>query len=348
MTGATVGVGRSHVLVCARRALRWPGPAAALLVGVASLAVPAAARTYAVAGVSRSGAGPFRFRTSGYRPQSVPADLLPGYRTYAISLHEKSRPTDANGIALYVEGSRRVYHPLVIARYGLDLLNGYRITKEQAYLDRAEANARFLIDHAVSRAGALYFPYRFKVDLFGDPSDVMRPPWYSALSQGTALSLFVRLEQITGDRHWGEAAAATFSSFPRVRSATLPWVSFVDRTGHLWLEEYPKNPPAQVLNGHIYALFGVYEYALATGSPLARQVFDGAVTTVKDEIDEFRVPGQISYYSLRRHVQYSSYHDVVIGQLQTLAAITGDRFFAHEAHLFTVDERKAEKPGATK
>jgi hypothetical protein len=114
-----------------------------------------------------------------------------------------------------------------------------------------------------------------------------------------------------------------------------------DHHRYLWFEESPKHPPAQVLNGHMYALFGVWEYALATGSDAAVGVFDGGATTIRHEVQRFRVPGGISYYSLRVHAQYSSYHCIHVWQLMLLTRMTGDPWFAKEGRRFGADGRHA-------
>jgi hypothetical protein len=200
------------------------------------------------------------YRVDGYRPKPVPAEELPDYHNYVTPL-KGTQPINAQGVALWPVNDRKVYHPLVIARYAIQMLHSYRVTKmNPAYLDRAEVNANWLIKHAVSRDGALYFPYRFTYHLCGDPHDVLRPPWFSALPQGTALALFMRLYALTGDQHWRTAADSTFATFVKRQSPKqpwiVPWIVFIyhpSHRGYLWLEEAPKHPPDQVLNGFMYA-----------------------------------------------------------------------------------------------
>jgi hypothetical protein len=288
---------------------------------------------------------PVDYRISGYRPQPLPPEALPGSANSAPSLNaSQSRPIDTSGVALWHYKGRLIYHPLVIGRYGLDLLNGYRVTRNPAYLDRAIANASFLINTAVSRRGALYFPYRFTYPLFGKRSDLMRAPWYSALAQGTALTLFVRLHAITGDRRWRTAADSTFATFVQRRRTKRPWIVFVQRRNtrrYLWFEGYAKNPPTQPLSAHISALFGIYEYTRATRSAAAARIFDGGATTVRYQAPRFRARGGISYYSLRVRAQYRTYHCIHIGQLKLLGRMTGDSRFAREARRFTADAPRA-------
>jgi hypothetical protein len=283
------------------------------------------------------------YRVDGYRPRPVPPEKLPDYQNYVTPL-EGTQPVDAQGVALTPLNGRKVYHPLVIARYGVVLLHSYRITHDPAFVDRAEVNAAFLINTAVSRDGALYFPYRFKYALFGNPSDLMDPPWYSVMAQGAALTLFERLFAVTGEERWRTAADSTFATFVQRRRARRPWTVFVARNNgrkYLWLEEYAKNPPTQVLNGFLYALVGVWEYARASRDASALHVFDGAATTIRHQVQRFRVPGGVSYYSLRVHAQYRDYHCVHVWQLKLLTRMTGDPWFAREGRRFATDAPRA-------
>jgi hypothetical protein len=283
------------------------------------------------------------YRIDGYRPKPVPDDELPGYQNYVTPL-KGSQLVDAHGVALTLFHGRKVYHPLVIARYGVTLLQSYRITQNPAFLDRAKVNATFLINTAISRDGAIYFPYPFTYRLFGNPSDLMHRPWYSAMAEGAALTLFVRLLGLTGDQEWRTAADSTFATFVKRRSSRRPWTVFVarhDGRRYLWFEEYPKKPPTTPLNGDLYAFFGVWEYARAIGSAAAVHVFDGGATTIRHEVQRFRVPGKISYYSLRVHAQYAHYHCTHVWQLKLLARMTADPWFAREGRRFGADGRHA-------
>jgi hypothetical protein len=316
---------------------------------MAVAAVPLGATVPAQAGHHPASSSPLHlaspdYRVNGYRPKPVPPDALPGDENYIPRINDPTN--DPNGVKRWQYGDRWVYHPLVIVRYGVNLLNGYRLRQNPAYLDRARVNADFLINTAVSRQGALYFPYRFNYRLFGNPADPMRAPWYSAMMQGEALTLFVRLHAATGEQRWREAADSTFLTFLQRPQTKRPWTTFVAAHGgrrYLWFEEYAKFPTTRVLNGHLYALFGIYEYLSAMGNPAAVTVFDGGATTVRHQVRRFRARGEISYYSLRVHAQYASYHCIHVWQLKLLTRMTGDSWFAREARRFASDARSASK-----
>ena len=119
-------------------------------------------------------------------------------------------------------------HPVAQIQYGLINLNSYRLTKNRAYLDIAVANAQRNIDRKVESAGAWYYPYDFDFAVHGDTTETLKAPWYSAMAQGQALSLFVRLYEYTKDEKWKAAADATFASLRQAPEGTAPFASRVD------------------------------------------------------------------------------------------------------------------------
>lgn len=281
------------------------------------------------------------YKRHGYELFEVPEDELAYNSSDPLDLDDPARPVDAVGVQLYERDGERQFHPVGMAQYGLAALNGHRVTDDAEYLRRAEANAQALLDHAKSARGGVYFPYTFDFELLGDEADTIRAPWWSAMAQGQALSLFTRLHGTTGEQRWLEAARLTFNTFLRPRSAHRPWVIHVDRSRYLWLEEYAGNTaPLMVFNGHVFAIWGLYDYWQATGDDRAVPLMDGAITTIRAYATYFRVPGDVSFYSLRVREPYSQnekYHRIHARQLSELGRLTGDAWFERMSEWFYAD-----------
>lgn len=276
------------------------------------------------------------YKTSGYPVTALQVGLRP-FDTSKVLTPATERDVDADGVAIWNWQGRRYPHPVIYAQHGLDALNTYRLTKKQVWLDRAVSNAQALVDDSIKARGALFFQYLHVFPLHGDKADVMRPPWYSGMAQGIALSLFTRLYEQTADAKWLKLADATFASFTAQRTHSAPWVAFVDESGYLWLEEYAKDPPMRVLNGHNFAVFGIWDYARVTGSPRAATLYDAAATTTAHYIGQFRRPGHPSVYSLRIQVPDEKYHRIHTAQLRMLARMTGDAVFSDWSAKFASD-----------
>jgi putative cell wall-binding protein len=255
---------------------------------------------------------------------------------------DASLALDPTGLRIYISRHdvQRADHAVVYAQYGISALIEYERTGERLWLDRAARHAEQLIAMRVVRGDAWWFPYWWPWTYDGRR---MNPPWWSAMAQGQALSLFVRLAQETGELRWDVAADRTWLSFTQSRAATGPWAPLVI-DDHLYLEEFAGNqPPLLVLNGQIFSLFGLYDYWRHTGDTEVRRYLDGATTTVVDMMPKVRVPGDVSYYCVqevfcqRPRWQDMKYHQIHSWQLDTLARITQDQQFADWADLLRED-----------
>lgn len=261
------------------------------------------------------------------RPVAVPRAQLPYTRNSPLPL-DGNQPRDGSGVPVYIIQGRVFQHPVRQASDGINMLESYKVTGNAAYLTRAEADAARLISSRVVSRNAWFYPYQFDFALHGNTSDVIDAPWYSAMAQGMSLSLFTQLHQQTGKAAYREAADRTMASLTLGPSGTLPFVTWVDTSGHLFLEEYAQLPLSRsdrTLNGHLFAVFGVYEYYQMSESPIASQVFSGALKMVRDYYPtQYRNPGWISSYCLT-HPQITDpdYHSIHVNQFKTMQGLTG-------------------------
>ncbi|WP_345714069.1 D-glucuronyl C5-epimerase family protein, partial [Kineococcus glutinatus] len=281
-------------------------------------------------------------RDDGFRLTAVAQ--LPYEGGELLRLDDPARRVDADGVQLYERDGTRFLHPVGTAQYALAALAGYHRTGDGEYLRRARANAEALLGTARTHEDAIFFPYPFDFPLGDEVDNTIHAPWYSGMAQGQALSLFVRLWEVDHDQRWRTAADRTFRSFEVERGPGHPWVTLTDDERHVWFEEYAGDTePLLVLNGHNFALYGLYDYHRVTGSEDAARLFSEGATTVRDELAGFRVPGGVSYYCLqlpgcRRPLwQNPKYHAIHAEQLAALADITDDPWFAERAAEFRAD-----------
>jgi hypothetical protein len=306
----------------------------------ASAAVAAVLVACLVVGTDASAAGsvPPRFHATAYAIRSIPRSELPYVGT--------DRPTkappavhDADGLPMKIVGSRRTYGPAGLAQYGLRYEDAYRRTGDPDYYRIARKVHDKLMSLGVRSGDAVFIPYRFDFAMHRIPSEVMKAPWYSAMAQGLALSLAVRLERDRHDPTLVRDADALFRSFLYHYRGARPWVVYIDGDRYLWLEEYPErtNPSDHTANGFNFALFGLYDYYQQTHSPKALEVLRGALTTMRHFAGRYRIPGSFSRYCLRHGKPQPKYHVIVTWQLEFLARISGDPWFHSMAALFRKD-----------
>ncbi len=236
-------------------------------------------------------------------------------------------PVDAKGIRLYRWSDGHLYYrPGSVAINGMKRIDAFRDTGDRAQLEQALVLAEHLRRMVIERDDAWWLPFWFDY-----PPEGLTAPWFNAMSQGLALSFFVRLHRVTGDDIHLRAAEKVFESYRRLGQRDAgrqrPWVAFVAEGGYLWLEHYPNARPDHVLNAHMHSLIGLYEYWQHTRSDEARRLLEGALTTMRDRAGTYRRQGRVSLYGLHSRTNHYKYHQVHIWQLRLLGAMTGDRWF---------------------
>ncbi|MBH0128941.1 D-glucuronyl C5-epimerase family protein [Salinibacterium sp. NK8237] len=258
------------------------------------------------------------------------------------------RDLDDTGLAIYYERNSadvRADHPVVYAQYGISALMEYESSGDPLWLDRAARQAEQLVAMRMERGEGWWYPYSFD---WTYEDRTLTAPWWSGMAQGQALSLFTRLAQTTGEEQWATAADHTWASFQQEPSATEPWSTFID-DDHLWFEEYAGDQhPLMVLNGQIFAIFGLYDYWNFTQDQEVARYIDGGATTVLNIMQQIRKPGEISYYCVqddfcaRERWQDKKYHVIHSWQLNTLARLTGDAAFGEWADQLEADWKPSE------
>ena len=243
-------------------------------------------------------------------------------------------PFDADGIPLldYQGDIGRQYNPIAIAQYGLARFNAWSATRATADRDAWTAVADWLTrEMRPNRHGVRVWMHDFNWPY----KQLLQAPWYSGLAQGNGLSLLVRAAQETGDARYTEAAHMAFE--PLRLDVTQGGVLVTDERDDVWIEEYIVERPSHILNGFIWALWGVYDYAEWSGRAEARTLWNTCVGTLTRRLDDFDT-GWWSLYEApdagREMLASRYYHTLHITQLQVMHRLTGLDAFAERATRF--------------
>jgi heparosan-N-sulfate-glucuronate 5-epimerase len=229
---------------------------------------------------------------------------------------------DERGVPLVnLPGQGQLANPVTCAQYGLANMIAFRRGDERRG-ELARVQLDWLVD-AQERAGAWAGCWLMHHDDLKYPW--LRAPWTGALTSGNAISALLRGWELFGVDAYRDAAEAGYRGLHEPRSSDQ---LFLERNGTLWYEEYPADEPLHVLNGHIYTLFGVLDYARVTDDPGARERWQRGASTVLKHLEDFDV-GYWSVYDLRRLEPASvHYHkNIHIPQLRILGRLTGESRF---------------------
>jgi len=153
---------------------------------------------------------------------------------------------------LGITGTR--YNPVAIAQNGLEFYSSYLYTHKKVQRQQALRDARWLVRHQTRNGRWLYN--------FRAPAYESAPHWPSAMAQGGALALLVRVWHLTGDERYLTAAERGLLPF----SQPVRYGGVLDfwRGRYPFYEEAPsKKFPTFILNGYLYALIGLYDMARA-------------------------------------------------------------------------------------
>ncbi len=234
---------------------------------------------------------------------------------------------DGNGIPMldYHGTIGLQYNPIAIAQWGLGNHTLFQEAQQPERRAKFLLASDWLVDHLEQNQPGLWvwnhhFDWEYRTPL--------RAPWYSGLAQGQGISLLVRAHRETNSQSYMDAAERAFRSF--LSPVDKGGVSFTDERGDLWFEEYIVAPPTHILNGFIWAAWGVYDYSLAVGDPAAQNLFAAAVRTLCNSLAHY----DIGFWSLYEQsgtrlpmVASPFYHRLHIVQLRVMYLLTGEKVF---------------------
>lgn len=222
------------------------------------------------------------------------------------------------------------YNPIAIAQYGLGNYNLCRRSGDPGRRRKFLTAADWLVENLEQNSKGLWvwnhhFDWEYR--------DMLKAPWYSALAQAQGISLLVRAHLTTEKDSYLETAERAFGSF--LVSVDAGGVTYIDEEGCTWFEEAIVDPPTHILNGFLWASWGVYDYFLHTDSEDARWLFAEAVETLQKNLSRFDA-GFWSLYeqsgTWMKMLASPFYHRLHIVQLRVMYRLTGKPIFADYAN----------------
>ncbi len=251
------------------------------------------------------------------------------------------------------------YNPIAIAQYALGNYNLFRQTADPGRRQKFFIAADWLASHLEQNPQGLsvwnhHFDWEYR--------NPLRAPWYSALAQGQGISVLLRAHKESAEKvntqkedvqkkgvpeeaNGEESAEKKSNDSPYLAAARralacfhVPTkdggVAFTDESNDLWFEEYIVTPPTHILNGFIWAAWGLYDYYVATQDASGQKLFAAAVRTMLHNLDRY----DLGFWSLYEQsgtrlpmVASPFYHHLHIVQLRVMHRLTGESTFARVA-----------------
>ena len=205
---------------------------------------------------------------------------------------------------LKIESGDYVIFPVAVFQYGLGAYDLFLKTNDERYLEEFIKCADWSIDNQEESGAWNNFFYIFPEHPYG------------AMCQGEGVSLLIRAYKHTQKEHYLLSAkkAIDFMVKPIEEGGTADY-----KNNEVIFKEYVHR--SIVLNGWIFAIFGLYDYMLVSDEykELVEVSFSSLIAHLKD-FDN----GYWSLYSLDKKVASPFYHSLHIAQLQAIYLVTGD------------------------
>jgi len=221
---------------------------------------------------------------------------------------------------------RWVYNPITIAQFGLTQLSRYAMNQEQEAATAARTMAGWFVENLEDwKNGIGAWVYRFDLPFYGPTA-----PWISAMAQGQGISLLLRVHQLFPHAAFEAASHRAVQAFYHDLKTGGVARTFPD--GHAAFEEYTTTAPSLVLNGMLFALLGLHDYASHFADRTAAQCFAQGLAGVKANLWRYDT-GYWNFYDLHRSRRLTSpdYIRIHVQLLRLFAQITQDDFFAQIA-----------------
>jgi heparosan-N-sulfate-glucuronate 5-epimerase len=263
----------------------------------------------------------FWHETPAANPAARFDELGPYYMTFEKKAYYPG-PFDNYDIPLldYHGQIGKQYYSIAISQYALGNYNLFKKTSNSVNRQRFFANVRWLLDNLKPcQYGTYLWTHTFDFEYFR----TLKAPWFSGLSQGQGLSVLVRAFAVTGESRFEKAADQVYETLklPIAEGGVI----YRDERGHDWIEEYLVDPPTHILNGFIWALWGVYDYWLLTKKQEAFKLFQSYVETIVKNLPRYDA-GFWSYYELTpqrvKCIASNFYHRLHIVQLMIMHQMT--------------------------
>lgn len=216
-----------------------------------------------------------------------------------------------------------LYTPVTMAQFAFHEYAQYTAKKTPLARIRFLAQADYFVRHQRDDGG---YPYSLALPDYG-----ARPGWLSAMAQGEIASVLLRAYALTGDERYLERGVRALSP---LKLDTRSGGATFFRDGAVFFEEVATDDPCHILNGHLFAAFGVWEYVrFGIAGDDIYALHQDAVRTLESWLPKFDCDGWSAYDLAldehgRRHLSPMWYHQFHIAQLHVYGCMTGVRAFS--------------------
>lgn len=262
-----------------------------------------------------------KLRQSLYR---LTNDSIPNYAKTLVD--EKGIPY------VHYAGNREInpgnqYNPTIVSNYAIDYYESLVKKKDPVTEERFIHCIHWLLGNIRIKGSYALYEFNWKQPFY----DSVGVPWTSGMTSGRAIEAFTAAYALYGKLEYLDAANSLLRGFYQpIRSGGF---TYKEPPGW-WYEEFADSNmhTPRILDGHIYALTGVYKFWQLTKKDSAWFVVQQGITTLKHNLPAYDAGNGWSYYDAYHAVSDKTYHILLTGQMKQLWEMTKDPLFADYYH----------------
>lgn len=214
------------------------------------------------------------------------------------------------------------YNPTIVCIYAMDYAAKFKTHDDSSSLIRFMNCADWLLQHLTYRNDYALYVFNWKQPWY----DSVGVPFTSGMTSGLAIKVFTQAYQLKRSNSYLDAANRLMKGFyVPIDSGGFTY----KETDGWWFEELADTAmlSPRILDGHIFAITGLYEYIKTTKNDSARFIFDKGIESLKSKLPLYDIGDGGVYYDKYRSPADKKYHRTLTAQMKELYDITGDDFF---------------------
>ena len=223
---------------------------------------------------------------------------------------------------LITHDGMRVSFPVAIFQYGLGAYDLYLMTGEQRYLNKFMQCVEWALEK------------QEPIGAWDNSSFIYPQNPYGAMAQGEGASLLIRAYCQTKKEKYLEAARKALNLMLKSTENGGTTIHYQEQA---ILLEYTNRKA--VLNGWIFALFGLFDYVILTKEEtFYKETLNHSLYTLEKLLPQFS-KNYWSMYDLEGRIASPFYHRLHIAQMQALYQLTGHDIFNEYAMKWEKESR---------
>ena len=214
------------------------------------------------------------------------------------------------------------YNPTIVCNYAIAYFDRFANTKNREDSIRFFNCVEWLSSHLTVKNNYALYIFRWQQPWY----DSVKTPYTSGMTAGLAVKVFTLAARLRDTaKHLSLARKLMRGFYVPVKEGGF---TYKDADGW-WYEELADTAmhTPRILDGHIFAITGIHEYANTTKDDSAIFLVNKGIEALKNRLSSYDAGNGDVYYDAYRLKADLKYHRLITAQMKQVHNITGDEIF---------------------